>query len=90
MVDDPQLQQALTQVKDWSRQTVFFAMSLRAARLGKDSNERMVTFAGKEVDALVGEWCTEIIGQAPPTAQPGYFIMPLVEKTFGWVTNHLS
>ena len=84
-------QKAIEHIGSWGRQTIAFAMSLRAERVGNaiDSPNR-VTAAGKEANAIAQELWESASKECDRPVQPSQMTMKFAAKVFDWVISHLT
>lgn len=86
-----ELEKAMAHMGSWGRQTIAFAMSLRAERVGNPINgPDRVTAAGKEANALAQDLWESTFKECSKPAQPSEMTMKFTAKVFDWVVNHLS
>jgi hypothetical protein len=76
--------------EDYS-QTVAFAMSVRAERIGNpiDASNRVLA-AGKETSAIAKDLWEIAIKECDQPVQPSQMTMKFATKIFDWVTQHLK
>ena len=92
MDQNPQ-EEAQQYIVNWAKQTIAFAMSIRAERLGKpiDEDPELVALAAKEARELVKDLWREAFEAAPqPPAIEKVTWRPFVRKVFDWANDHLS
>jgi len=87
----------------WAEQTVVFAMNIRAADLGKSTDDDAhMRFAAGEARRLVQQWWKDAWpttpgrrrkasrDEAPQPIETQKLVMVLVRKTLYWSRDHLS
>jgi hypothetical protein len=91
MSDQSELQKAMGHIGSWGRQTVAFAMSLRAQRIGKpiDGPQRVIV-AGKEANAVAQDLWESALKECNQPVQPQQMLMKFTAKVFDWVIKHLA
>lgn len=91
MSDQNELKDAMGHIGSWGRQTIAFAMSLRAQKIGKSiDNPQQVLAAGKEANIIAQHiWETALKECEQPT-QPSQMTMKFISNIFDWVHQHLK
>lgn len=86
-----ELQKAMGHIGSWGRQTIAFAMSLRAERVGNaiDGPDR-VAAASKEANAIAQELWESAFKECDQPVQPPQMTMKFAAKVFDWVISHLT
>ncbi len=79
---------AATRIGNWGRQTIAFAMSIRAVDLGKslDDPER-VRLAGREAHEIAKKLWADASKECG--GDPKHMWQPFVRRIFAWVDDHL-
>jgi len=90
-VNTPTPEEIQQKVAGWAKQTVVFAMNVRAIDLGKlHSDPEHLRFVEREAHRLVEQWLKDSWADAPKPAQLHELVMPFVSTTLHWVREHLS
>jgi len=86
-----ELEKAMAHIGSWGRQTIAFAMSLRAERVGNpiDGTNR-VAAASKEANSLAQELWESAFKECSQPVQPSEMTMKFTAKVFDWVVDHLT
>jgi len=86
-----ELQKAMEHIGSWGRQTIAFAMSLRAERVGKPIDDPVrVAAANKEVNILAQDLWESALKECNQPVKPPEMTMKFTAKVFDWVLNHLT
>ena len=84
-------QKAMEHLASWGRQTIAFAMSLRAERVENpiDSPER-VAAANEETKALAQDLWESAFNECSQPVKLPEITMKFTAKVFDWVSGHLA
>ncbi len=91
MSTEDEEQDALKHLASWGRQTIAFAMSLRAVEIGKpiDGSNR-VNLAGTEANKIAQDFWNEVSNECRKHPQLTDMWMKFTKKIFDWVHDHLA
>jgi hypothetical protein len=86
-----ELEKAMEHLASWGRQTIAFAMSLRAQRIENpiDSRERVVA-ANQETNALAQDLWESAFNECSQPVKAPEITIKFTAKVFDWVTDHLA
>ena len=80
--------QAMGHITSWGRQTIAFAMSLRAERLGKPIGDpNRVALAGKETNAIAQDLWDAAFNECRQPVELPEISMKFTKKIFDWVAE---
>ncbi len=90
MADESEKQKLIKHLSLWGRQTVAFALSVKAQKIGKpiDCDARAMA-AGKETDATSQELWDAALNECKKPVKPEEMTMKFAEKVFDWVNGHI-
>jgi len=90
-MNEPTAEEVQKMLAGWAKQTVIFAMNIRAADLGKSTSDAdHMRFAAGEAQRLVEQWLKDAWDEAPKPIEMHKLVMPFVRKTLYWSRDHLS
>jgi len=89
-MNEPTAEEVQKRLADWAKQTVIFAMNIRAADLGKSTSDADQRFAAGEAQRLVEQWLKDAWDEAPKPIEMHKLMMSFVRKTLYWSRDHLS
>lgn len=85
-----EMQRALTNIRQWAKQTVAFAMSVRSMAVGKDLDEdAKVRAAAVEGQKTVEDMWFEAVRQAGKGAQMQDVLKTFVPAVIEWSYRHM-
>ena len=86
-----EITKAMEHIGSWGRQTIAFAMSLRAERVENpiDSSERAAA-ANKEANALAQDLWESALKECSQPVKPPEMTMKFTSKVCDWVVEHLA
>ncbi len=86
-----EITKAMEHIGSWGRQTIAFAMSLRAERVENPINspERVVA-ANKEANAIAQDLWESAFNECSQPVKPPEMTMKFTAKVFDWVVEHLA
>ena len=90
MADKSEIQKLMEHLGSWGRQTVAFAMSIKAQKIGKPiEGEDRAMAAGKEIHATSQELWEAALKECKQPVKSEEMTMKFAEKVFDWVNKHI-
>ena len=80
----------VAKVKNWTIQTISFAISLRADATGKPVTPKFVALANKEAETIALDFWNEAFAETEPNVPAHVTIMKVTQKVFDWCYSHMS
>lgn len=90
MKEKSEIKKLMEHLGYWGRQTVAFAISIKAQKIGKPINgDARAMAAGKEIHATSQELWEAALNECKKPVKPEEMTMKFAEKVFDWVKQHI-
>jgi len=90
-MDDADQSESLQHVRTWAKQSIAFALILRAEEAGKPiDSSQLATWAGKEADSRTDELWETSVGECGANAAFSLFVMTYARNVYDWCYSHMN